>query len=216
MTIKLESRAIGGFELRKSEDKKTTSVKLVFPLRAISHPIWDLFYETFTEDAFDEDLANRDRIVAVDVNHDPYGVPLARSKGGEGTLKLRRKKDELIGEFDLPASRSDIAEAMERGDMDGTSIAFRPLDEDWNARHNGKPLRTVSRAEIRRMTLCFEPAYPDSSASKRSPILLANDLTREDYIELINKHMSSKPADNGQRALQNLIEMRLKLSKKPG
>jgi HK97 family phage prohead protease len=179
----------------------------------MSDPIAGLFYEVFDSKAFAEDLRNKNRVVAVDVNHDPYGIPLAVRKNGGGTLTLSTDDDFLIGEYQLPKSRADIREAMDRGDMDGTSIAFVPVDEDWTGRHNGLPVRTITRATLHRLTLCYEPAYPDSSADKRTLSFRSirdEDLKLEDYQELINKHMQSKPAPDADLQKRNLILQRLK------
>jgi len=216
----LETRFItGGFETRKKEDG---SVILKFPLQRVSHPIYGLFYEKFASEAFDEDLASEDptKVIAVDINHDPHALPLARSMGGKGTLKVSRDEDFVMGEFSMPKTRADVTESMERGDMDGVSIAFIALDEEVNARHNGLPLRLITRASLHRFTLCYDPAYPDSEVGHRSKdsVILGpkNSLNREDYIKLLNKFMGPKPADDGHRALKNLIDLRLKFSKSRG
>lgn len=190
---KIERRAISGnVETRMAENGERITT-LRFPLNKFSHPIDGLFYEIFDPRAFDEDLKNPERICIVDINHLDQLVPLARWKGGSGSLQLRREGDEfIVGEFAMPKSRPDVAESMDRGDMDGTSIAFMSVDEDWTGTHNSLPIRRIARATLHRMTLTYEPYYPDSDANLRMCMRSAKpadgEMTAKDYQDLLSTY----------------------------
>ena len=63
------------------------------------------------------------------LNHDP-NIVLGRTKSG--TLRLSSDQRGLRFECDLPESRSDLAEAVARGDLDGASFRFKVGEEDWS------------------------------------------------------------------------------------
>jgi len=101
-------------------------------------------------------------------NHDP-NIILARSKYGKGTLDLSIDDKGLRFSFDMPHSREDLLEEMERGDIDQCSFRFQ-LNEDgqrWTEAANGdKPLRELTgfRALYDVSVVTF-PAYEDTTVA---------------------------------------------------
>lgn len=70
----------------------------------------------------------------------------------------------------LPASRSDVLEAIQRGDVDGNSFSFRVAPGgDRMEMRNGKPHRIITRfAEFFDVGPVTFPAYDHTVISKRS------------------------------------------------
>lgn len=117
------------------------------------------FREQIAPGAFAGVLADAD--VRCLLNHDP-NVVLGRTKSG--TLRLADDARGLRFEVDLPESRSDLREAVARGDVDGASFRFVVGDEDWDG-----DLRTVKTVKaLHDVTLATYPAYPATSVELRS------------------------------------------------
>lgn len=95
------------------------------------------------------------------LNHDP-NVVLGRTRSG--TLRLHDEQRGLRFEVDLPESRSDIREAVQRGDIDGASFRFRVARDSWQG-----DMRTVEQvAELQDVTIATYGAYPEASVELRT------------------------------------------------
>jgi len=104
--------------------------------------------------------------VALYVQHDHRSLPLART--GAGTLRFTESERGLMFEADLPESRPDILEAVERGDIAGVSIGFSPIKDEWNHRNNKLPSsRTILSAHLYELSLVANPAYPHATISQK-------------------------------------------------
>lgn len=98
--------------------------------------------------------------------HDQRGIPLARVSAG--TLRFEDTPNGLVFEADLPESRSDIREALRRGDLDGSvSIGFVCEDDQW-VHGNKTALRTVQKAELVELSIVTAGAYPARGTIKES------------------------------------------------
>ena len=114
--------------------------------------------ETIAKGAFAGVL---DHDVRALLNHDP-NVVLGRTKSG--TLRLFDDVKGLRFEVDLPESRSDLREAISRGDLDGASFRFVVADEQWDGDR-----RTITRVgELHDICLATYPAYPATSVELRT------------------------------------------------
>ncbi len=103
------------------------------------------------------------------LNHDA-NVVLGRTKSG--TLRLFDDPRGLRFEIDLPESRSDLREAVARGDIDGASFRFVVGDEQWDG--DRRTITAVS--ELHDITLATYPAYPATSVELRTrPDLTTTD-----------------------------------------
>lgn len=115
---------------------------------------------------FTPDLIARSDIRAL-FNHDPNHL-LARSKRGNGTLRLNADSFGLEFEFLPPQHRSDIYEMLERGDLDQCSFAFRLSDmgQNWTRNDEDVDLRElVICEELYDITLATYPAYEDTTVA---------------------------------------------------
>jgi phage head maturation protease len=104
------------------------------------------------------DGANLDNLVAT-VEH--AGVPIGRHPT---TLHVEARDDGLHWSVDPPASRADIVEAVERGDLRAGSWRMVVARDRWvgDVRH----IDQIS--ELRDVALVTSPAYPTASVEYRS------------------------------------------------
>jgi HK97 family phage prohead protease len=120
------------------------------------------FIETIHRRAFDRVLASKPDVVGV-YNHDKNFL-LGRT--GNGTMSLSIDEYGLRYAIHPPATRADVVEAVQRGDVVGSSFAFAISDggDVWSRGSDG-----VRRREIREIGLLDDvgpvvrPAYDSSS-----------------------------------------------------
>ena len=92
------------------------------------------------------------------VQHDRTGVPLARV--GAGTLTFDEAGEGLRFSAILPSTRSDVLEALQRGDLDGSvSIGFIVDEDEWD-HHDKQSLREVTKGRLIEVSLVTAGAYP--------------------------------------------------------
>ncbi len=119
------------------------------------------YREEFREGAFPVIGDN----VALYLQHDHKSLPLART--GAGTLSFTESERGLMFTAQLPESRPDIIEAVDRGDVAGVSIGFSAVNDDWNHRKGGMPsTRVVNKAHLFELSLVANPAYPGATIAK--------------------------------------------------
>lgn len=158
--------ALGKAEIRRSgEVTKIAGYGALYNQETI---IGNNFRERIMPGAF------RDLVVAsADVrslfNHD-VNFPLGRTTAG--TLTVSEDATGLQYEVTPPASRSDVLESVERGDVTGSSFSFRVAKdgEEWtrSTRAGELPLRTIHRfAELIDVGPVTFPAYNEATAEAR-------------------------------------------------
>ena len=62
---------------------------------------------------------------------------------GAGTLRLGIDEIGLTYEVDVPQTREDVYELVQRGDVRKSSFAFVTYEEDWGTDDSNFPLRTL-------------------------------------------------------------------------
>jgi HK97 family phage prohead protease len=105
-----------------------------------------------------------DDSVSMFIQHNPGDVPLGRT--GAGTLRFKERDSGLEFACDLPESRQDVIEALERGDFDGSvSVGFIVAEDGdtWQHRRSGPSVRTVRAARLVELSLVTSSAYRTSS-----------------------------------------------------
>lgn len=127
------------------------------------------FVERIMPGAFDEAIKRGTDIVAL-YNHDPMFI-LGRESSG--TLRVFLDEDGLRYEIDAPESRQDVVEAILRGDVRGSSFAFRVSGpgEQWSRDTEGRQVRSIVSVDgIFDVGPVLKPAYPasDSFVSQRA------------------------------------------------
>jgi len=87
---------------------------------------------------------------------------------GARTLRLSIDEVGLRYEVDPPASRSDVYELVQRGDVRQSSFAFVAFEDDWATTDQGFPLRTLISGRLMDVAPVNSPAYEDTSVGLRS------------------------------------------------
>lgn len=126
--------------------------------------LWDNVYERILPGAFNQALERGDDVRAL-FNHDPNQI-LARTPK---TLRLSTNKRGLRYEFDLPNTSAgrDIAESIRRGDITGSSFAFKVEDEAWRSEED-REIREVRSVRLFDVGPVTYPAYASTSTAVRS------------------------------------------------
>lgn len=165
----IEIRNYGGIDNFNEETRTISGYALKFntPSQYMG------FYEKIDRSAIDEELIKKSDIFAL-FNHDENKV-LARSRYGEGSLKLEIREDGLYYEFEAPHTQwgDEVIEHLKRGEIFGSSFAFMlPLDSTGDKREydeNGILNRTIIKIErLFDVSPVFEPAYLATTCSKRT------------------------------------------------
>jgi uncharacterized protein len=86
-----------------------------------------------------------------------------------GTLKLTEDAKGVRYEITptKSATSQHIIEAIRRGDVDGSSFAFRTVSDNWR-KENGETIRELVKIELMDVGPVDFPAYPESSAGLRA------------------------------------------------
>lgn len=87
---------------------------------------------------------------------------------GAGTLRLSVDDVGLVYDVDLPKSRGDIYELVQRGDVRQSSFAFISYEDEWATSDQGFPLRTLVSGRLMDVASVNSPAYEDTSVGIRS------------------------------------------------
>lgn len=98
-------------------------------------------------------------------NHDDN---LLLGTSGAGTLRLSTDEVGLSYEVDLPQSRQDVYELVQRGDVRQSSFAFIAIEDDWGTDDGGFPMRTLNKVQLMDVAPVNSPAYVDTSVGLRS------------------------------------------------
>jgi len=154
------------------------------------------FYETIERGAVTQEMIDQCDVFAC-FNHDMDKV-LARSNSGQGSLKLTVDDKGLKYEFDAPFTSlgDELLEYLKRGDINKSSFAFYvdPADdeaEEWTSQ-NGVYFRTIKKiASIVDVSPVWQPAYSDTSVSKRS-LDKIEELKKAEQLKAISEKLDAK------------------------
>lgn len=103
------------------------------------------------------------------------------------TLRIGVDEEGLTYEVDVPQSRADVYELVERGDVAKSSFAFRSLEDDWTVTESGYPMRTLLNNQLVDVAPVNIPAYPDATVGLRS-LAAKFDADPDEVRELAKKH----------------------------
>ena len=165
-----EKRALA-CEVRAELDDEGRPVRIVghgAVFNRQSDMIMGMFKEEIAPGAFDDVLGDDVRAL---FNHDPNFV-LGRTTSG--TLELSIDAEGLRYDINPPDTQSvrDLVLApLQRGDITGSSFAFRvaPDGDEWREEDDGLIVRTITRfSRLLDVSPVTYPAYPDAGAAKRS------------------------------------------------
>ncbi len=87
-----------------------------------------------------------------------------------GTLRLAEDSVGLAVEIDLPETRAaqDLAESIDRGDVDQMSFGFRVITDKWTRLKNGDITRELQDVTLFDVSPVVFPAYPQTDIGLRS------------------------------------------------
>ena len=196
--------ALGGAQLRSSPNGSGGESLTFTGYASVTGRAYEMadaagpYPETVARGAFVGTLAKNPDVQFL-VNHD--GMTLARTKSG--TLKLAEDSTGLLAEAKLDPSNSvvrDLKSAMERGDVDEMSFAFRILDPNggWNDECTARTITAVdlNRGDVSAVNYGASPHT--AGASMRSLERFLSGLTPE-QAELARRRLASTgrnvPAD---------------------
>jgi len=149
-------------EFRAAEDgtKRVAGYAAVFNVET---DIGGMFRERIAPGAFSKALKGDVRSL---FDHNTALI-LGRTKSG--TLRLSEDERGLRYEVDLPDTQAgrDLRVSMARGDIDGSSFAFRVLKQSWD--ESSEPaLRTIEEVELYEVGPVTFPQYPEAEVGLRS------------------------------------------------
>lgn len=169
MNLATEIRAKGHLESLEESDSGGFSFRGYATMFDSDYTITDElgeYTERIASGAFTRTL-NAGADVRLLLNHD--GLPLARTRSG--TLTLEQDDTGLLCRADLdPASTlvRDIQSAMNRGDLDQMSFAFKVTRQEWNEDYTD---RTIREAQLFDVSVVTYPANPATVADMRSAVV---------------------------------------------
>ena len=147
------------------------------------------FREIIEPTAITTELINRSDVV-MNYNHDDSLI-LARSRNGEGTLRLSTDERGLLFEFDMPNSAlgDQVLESIRRGDISTCSFAFSlnpdASGERWTQDEENGVIRTITTIDgLYDCALVIHAAYPTTTISARSLDKLNELKNMKENIEL--------------------------------
>lgn len=152
-------------------DKETRSIEGHPVVFDSTTNIGNYFFERIERGAFDEcDLTD----VLFFVNHNMNKIPLARSRrnNGNSTMQLRVDDKGLYVKADLDIENNQEARALysaiERGDIDGMSFAFRIKEQRWENLDSDMPTRVITKfAKVFEVSAVNNPAYSQTDINAR-------------------------------------------------
>jgi len=164
------------------------------------------FTEVIAPGAFRDALERSPDIVAL-FNHDQNIVLGRRSSG---TLEVNEDSRGLRYRIpELPKSREDVYEAIQRGDVNKSSFAFTIAEggDKWEER-DGKTVRTITKFDrIYDVSPVVYPAYSDTTVAQRS---------FDQWAEQVKAEQSESEAEQRSeetKAFEEYIERTLQLRK---
>ena len=153
-------------ELRvtKGEDGERMIAGYAAPFNVLSADLGG-FKEIIEPGAFINSL--RDDVRAL-INHDPN---LILGRTVNGTLELVEDDVGLRYEISPPDTQyaRDLITSLERGDVDGSSFAFRAIEESWRNPTEDEPfpIRVLREVQLFDVSPATFPAYPSTTAQVR-------------------------------------------------
>ena len=145
------------------------------------------FRERIMKGAITDDTIKKSDVFCL-LNHDPSKV-LARSKNGEGSLKLEIDEQGLKYSFTAPQTDlgNELLEHLQRGEIDSSSFAFTVSTDEGSEKWytvEGVQYRDIYKIdELYDVSPVYQPAYQETTVSKRALKELEKHKTMQDEKE---------------------------------
>jgi HK97 family phage prohead protease len=160
----------GGVTVETREDGKTVASGYAAVFHRADDPgtqynLAKDFVERIAPTAFERALRDKHDARAL-FNHDPN---MLLGRAGAGTLRLTTDSVGLRYEIDLPDTQlgRDIAASMKRGDLTGSSFAFRVAKQNFE-KGEGHDVRNIQDVDLLDVGPVTYPAYKATTAGMRS------------------------------------------------
>jgi HK97 family phage prohead protease len=169
--MKVERRTAAGTVETRAATAGPKTIRGYGALFNVETVIGGYFREQIAPGAFDNVLASDVRSL---FNHDDNFV-LGRVPAG--TLTLSADDRGLVYECTPPATRADVLESVDRGDVTGSSFSFTVKRDEWTRAATAAelPLRTILEVDglfdVGPVTF---PAYEDTTAEARDAATAAS------------------------------------------
>jgi HK97 family phage prohead protease len=142
-TCELERRLIAeqpGLEVKADENGRTVIRGYAAVFESESQDLGG-FVEIVERGAFDEVMGSNPDVFG------KYNHERVIGRTSSGTMRLMVDERGLRYEIDPPRSAADVVELIERGDVRGSSFAFRskPADETWQRDAGGRMIRRIKK-----------------------------------------------------------------------
>lgn len=142
-SCELERRLIAeqpGLEVKADENGRTVIRGYAAVFESESQDLGG-FVEIVERGAFDEVMRSNPDVFG------KYNHERVIGRTSSGTMRLMVDERGLRYEIDPPRSAADVVELIERGDVRGSSFAFRsrPADEAWQRDANGRMIRRIKK-----------------------------------------------------------------------
>jgi len=156
-------RRFSPVEIRATGEGKTLTGRAV-EYNTPSELIYGHFREEIAPGAFDASLASG-RDVYCSVDHDASRV-LGRLSAGTLTLQPDERGIGVECPLGAYSYAQDLLVAIQRKDLRGMSFIFDVIDDKWE-RRDGRPHRTVLKADLYEVAFVHFPAYESTTAGVR-------------------------------------------------
>lgn len=142
-SCELERRLIAeqpGLEVKADENGRTVIRGYAAVFESESQDLGG-FVEIVERGAFDEVMRSNPDVFG------KYNHERVIGRTSSGTMRLMVDERGLRYEIDPPRSAADVVELIQRGDVRGSSFAFRsrPADEAWERDANGRMIRRIKK-----------------------------------------------------------------------
>lgn len=127
------------------------------------------FEETVARGAIDETTLKN---VDLFLNHDRSAKPLARTQNGRLSFKVKEDGVHMDAVVNLKRSdANDLYIAIQDGDIDGMSFAFRVAEQEWKDLDTDYPKRRITKINyVQEVSAVNYPAYKGTSIHARSAL----------------------------------------------
>jgi uncharacterized protein len=160
-----------GIETRADGAKVITGYASVFYVEGDQGTEYQLFTdlkERIMPRAFNRALTEKHNAAAL-FNHDPN---MLLGRVASKTLKLSKDQRGLKYEVTPPTARADVVEAIERGDVTGSSFGFRVLEQKFKTERdeadNPVDIREIHSVELLDVAPVVYPAFQGTSVGIRA------------------------------------------------
>ena len=165
------------------------------------------FYEYIDPNAITNETIKNSDVRAL-INHDPNLI-LARSKNGEGNLKLSIDERGLRYEYEMPdlSYARDLSINLKNGNISQSSFAFTIASngEQWDTDKEGRDIRTITKIDrLFDISSVTYPAYPDASS----------DLVVAQRSLSLYKENKEKKEEENDLVMRSLAKLKIELIKR--